>query len=75
MYQRVVADRDKQEIAQISLDLLQLEKDKKKAEEDRVRLADLQVKADMEAKFLRGKLAERKRTRQNYRNKFPAFWR
>lgn len=57
MYQRVVADRDKQEIAQISLDLLQLEKDKKKAEEDRVRLADLQVKADKEAKFFEGEIS------------------
>ncbi|MFH2061730.1 MAG: SpoIID/LytB domain-containing protein [Candidatus Beckwithbacteria bacterium] len=56
-YSRVVTDRDKDEIAMITEDLIQLSRDKKKAEEDRVRLADLQVKLDKEADFFRGEIA------------------
>lgn len=56
-YSQVVTDRDKDEIAGITAELIDLEKDKKKAEEDRVRLADLQVKLDKEADFFRGEIA------------------
>jgi SpoIID/LytB domain protein len=56
-YQQVVTDRDKDEIAQISQDLIQLERDKQKVEADRVRLANLQVKVDKEAKFFEGEIA------------------
>ena len=56
-YEQTVADRDKDEIAKISLDLIQLEKDKQKAESDRTRLADLQVKVDKEAEFFRTEVA------------------
>jgi len=56
-YQEVVTDKDKDVIAQISLDLIQLEKDKQRAEEDKVRLADLQVKLDKEAEFFKGEIA------------------
>jgi len=56
-YQEVVTDKDKEVIAQISLDLIQLEKDKQRAEEDKVRLADLQTKLDKEAEFFAGEIA------------------
>ena len=56
-YQEAVTDKDKDVIAQISLDLIQLEKDKQRAEDDKVRLADLQVKLDKEAEFFRGEVA------------------
>ena len=56
-YRGVVTDRDKDIIAQISQDLIQLEADKKKVEADRVRLADLQVKVDKEAKFCEGEIS------------------
>jgi peptidoglycan hydrolase-like amidase len=56
-YRQVLADRDKSLIAQISEDLIQLEKDKKQAEEDKLRLADLQAKVDKEAKFFAGEIA------------------
>ena len=56
-YQEVVTDKDKDVIAQISLDLIQLEKDKQRAEEDKVRLADLQTKLDKEAEFFKGEVA------------------
>src|SRR3990167_681735 len=56
-YEQTVEERDKDEIAKISLDLIQLEKDKQKAESDRTRLADLQVKVDKEAEFFRTEVA------------------
>jgi len=56
-YQQVVTDKDKEVITQISLDLIQLETDKKKVEEDKVRLADLQAKLDKEAEFFEGEIA------------------
>jgi SpoIID/LytB domain protein len=56
-YQQTVTDRDKGEIEKISLDLIALEADKQKAEEDRVRLADLQAKVDKEADFFRKEVA------------------
>ena len=56
-YRGVVTDRDKDIIAQISQDLIQLEADKKKVEADRVRLADLQAKVDKEAEFFEGEIA------------------
>ena len=63
-YQRVVTDKDKDIIAQISMDLLQLEKDKKKAEADKARLNDLQAKADKEAKFFEGEISGAKAYQQ-----------
>src|SRR3989344_9385263 len=56
-YRGVVTDRDKDIIAQISQDLIQLDTDKKKLEADRVRLADLQAKVDKEAKFFEGEIS------------------
>jgi len=56
-YRQVVADRDKNIIAQITADLVQLESDKVQVEEDRVRLADLQAKVDKEASFFAGEIA------------------
>ena len=56
-YREVVTDRDKEVIAQISIDLIQLENDKKKVEEDKRKLADLQVQVDKEAEFFRGEIA------------------
>ncbi|MDZ7586246.1 MAG: SpoIID/LytB domain-containing protein [Patescibacteria group bacterium] len=55
-YRQAATDRDKNEIAQISINLLQLEADKKKVEANRSRLADLQAKADKEAKFFSGEI-------------------
>ena len=55
-YSQVVTDRDKDEIATITQDLIQLSADKKKAEEDKIRLADLQIKLDKEADFFRGEI-------------------
>ena len=60
-YQQAVTDRDKDEIAEITADLVQLERDKKKSEEDKVRLADIQVKLDKEADFFRGEIAGAKK--------------
>jgi SpoIID/LytB domain protein len=56
-YSQVVTDRDKDIIAQISLDLIQLSRDKKTAEENKIRLADLQAKLDKEADFFAGEIA------------------
>ena len=56
-YQEVVTDKDKDVIAEISKELIQLERDKRKAEEDKVRLAELQEKVDKEAEFFRGEIA------------------
>jgi len=50
-YRRVATDRDKNAIAEISINLIRLEADKKKAQEEKVKLDALQVKADKEAKF------------------------
>lgn len=63
-YRGVVTDRDKDIIAQISQDLIQLETDKKKVEADRVRLADLQAKVDKEAQFFKGEIAGAKAYQQ-----------
>lgn len=52
-YRQAVTEEDKQVIAKISQDLLQLEKDKQKVEEDKILLADLQEKVDREAQFFR----------------------
>lgn len=56
-YRGVAVDRDKDVIAQISLDLIQLDKDKKKAEADGAALAILQAKVDKEAEFFEGEIA------------------
>jgi len=56
-YQQVVTDKDKDEIGKISLELIQFERDKQKAEADRVLLAELQAKVDKEAKFFEGEIA------------------
>ena len=57
VYKQAAADEDKRIIAQIAEELVQLEADKKKVEEDRVRLASLQKKLDKEAEFFRGEIA------------------
>lgn len=56
-YQQSVTDKDKEVITQITIDLIELEKDKTKAEADKLRLADLQAKLDKEADFFRGEIA------------------
>jgi SpoIID/LytB domain protein len=56
-YRGVAVDRDKETIAQISLELIQLEKDKQKVEADKAALAVLQAKVDKEAKFFEGEIA------------------
>jgi len=52
-YRQAVTEEDKQVIAKISQDLLQLEKDKQKVEEDKILLASLQEKVDSQAQFFR----------------------
>ena len=52
-YQASVADEGKKTIAGITKQLLDLERDRKKVELDKVRLADLQVKLDKQAEFFR----------------------
>jgi len=55
-YRKVVADRDKSIISDIGEDLIQLERDKRKVEADKVLLAELQVKVDKEAAFFEGEI-------------------
>lgn len=55
-YRRVATDRDKDAIAEISVNLIKLETDKKKAQEDKMALDALQVKVDKEAKFFEGEV-------------------
>jgi len=55
-YRQAVADEDKKIIAKISKELLKLEADKKKVEEDRKVLAALQEKVDAQAEFFRGEI-------------------
>lgn len=52
-YRQAVADEDKKIIAAISKDLLLLEVDKKKVEADKIILADLKTKTDVQAAFFR----------------------
>ena len=59
-YRQAVADEDKKIIANISEELLKLEADKKKVEEDRKVLAALQEKVDAQAEFFRGEIKRAK---------------
>jgi len=68
-----VTDRDKDIIIQISGQLLSLEVDKKKVEADRVRLADLQAKADKEAKFFEGEISGAKAYQQQLSQKIATL--
>ena len=52
-YQASIADEGKKTIAGITRQLLDLERDRKKVELDKIRLADLQVKLDKQAEFFR----------------------
>lgn len=52
-YRQAVADEDKRIITSISKDLLELELDKKKVEEDKITLAGLKAKTDEQASFFR----------------------
>lgn len=56
-YRRVATDRDKNAIAEISINLIKLEADKKKAQGDKMALDALQVKVDKEAKFFEGEIS------------------
>lgn len=56
-YRQVVTNRDKEAIVEISQQLLELEADKKKVEANKIRLAELQAKADKEAKFFAGEIS------------------
>jgi SpoIID/LytB domain protein len=60
-YQQSVTDKDKDVITEITLELIELEKDKKKAEADKLRLAEIQIKLDKEADFFRGEIAGAKK--------------
>ncbi|MFC1711010.1 SpoIID/LytB domain-containing protein [Patescibacteria group bacterium] len=68
-YRQAVADEDKKIIAQISGDLLQLEKDKKKAEQDRATLAVLKEKTDVQAAFFRKEIQGAKSYQQDLEGK------
>ena len=50
-YRKVATDRDKNAIAEISANLIQLEADKKKAQDDKAKLDTLQAQVDKEAQF------------------------
>lgn len=63
-YRRVAVDRDKNAIAEISINLIRLEADKKKAQEDKAKLDELQVKVDKEAKFFEGEISGAKAYQQ-----------
>ena len=63
-YRRVATDRDKDAIAEISINLIRLEADKKKAQEDKAKLDELQVKVDKEAKFFEGEISGAKAYQQ-----------
>jgi SpoIID/LytB domain protein len=56
-YRQAVTDKDKNMIAQISTELLQLEADRKKVAADKQTLADLKVKTDQQAEFFRKEVA------------------
>lgn len=56
-YRQSVTDKYKNVIEDISRELLALEADKKKAQEDKVKLDVLQAKADKEAKFFEGEIS------------------
>lgn len=56
-YRRVATNRDKDAIAEISANLIQLEADKKKAQDDKAKLDELQIKVDKEAKFFEGEIS------------------
>jgi len=72
-YQQSVQDKDKEIIQKITMDLIQLEKDKKKAESDKARLADLQVKVDKEADFFRGEIAGAKKYQADLSNQIATL--
>lgn len=55
-YRQAVTERDRDIIAKISQQLLDLEKDKKKVEADKTILAGLQAKVDKQAEFFRGEI-------------------
>lgn len=63
-YRQVATDRDKDAIAEISINLIRLEADKKKAQEDKMALDALQVKVDKEAKFFEGEISGAKAYQQ-----------
>lgn len=56
-YRQTVTDRYKDVIEKISRELLALEADKKKAQEDKMALDALQLKVDKEAKFFEGEIS------------------
>ncbi|MDP2724566.1 MAG: SpoIID/LytB domain-containing protein, partial [Bacteroidales bacterium] len=60
-------------IAQISLELIQLDKDKQKVEADRISLADLQAKVDKEAEFFEGEIAGAKAYQQQLSGKIATL--
>ncbi|MCG2691739.1 hypothetical protein L6272_02815, partial [Microgenomates group bacterium] len=63
-YRRAATDRDKNAIAEISINLIKLEADKKKAQEDKAKLDELQAKVDKEAKFFEGEISGAKAYQQ-----------
>jgi len=60
-YKAVTADEDKNVIVQITEEIMQLETDKKKAEEDKKRLASLQAKLDTQKAFFEHEIAGAKK--------------
>ncbi len=68
-YRQAVADEDKRLIAQISKELLQLEVDKKKLEQDKITLAALKIKTDEQASFFRKEIEGAKDYQKNLEGK------
>lgn len=68
-YRQAAAEEDKKIISQISQDLLVLESDKKRVEEDSQRLASLQVRFDEEAEFFRVEIKGAKEYQQELSSK------
>jgi peptidoglycan hydrolase CwlO-like protein len=68
-YRQAVADEDKKIIADISAELIQLERDKQKVEQDRIVLASLQEKTDSQAAFFRKEIKGAKDYQEDLKGK------
>lgn len=72
-YKAVTADEDKNLIVSITEDILGLESDKKKIEEDRNRLAGLQKKLDTQKAFFEKEIAGAKKWQQELSGKIASL--
>ena len=73
MYQQTVQLRDKQLIQRIGAEIMQLEKDKKQLEADKIRLADLQKQLDVQVGFFQKEIAGAKKYQQELAGKIAAL--